>query len=38
MNDSIVARPAWERKLSADPGRSYTLPARYYTSPEVFER
>ncbi len=38
MNDSTIARPTWEKKLSADPALSYTLPARYYVAPEVFER
>ncbi|MGD9742689.1 MAG: aromatic ring-hydroxylating dioxygenase subunit alpha [Dongiaceae bacterium] len=38
MPDSNVARPAWERKLNPDPARSFTLPSRYYTDPEIFHR
>jgi choline monooxygenase len=30
--------PARERKLDRDPARSYTLPARYYTSPDIYKR
>ena len=28
----------FEKPLSDDPGRSYTMPARYYTDPHVYER
>ena len=30
--------PRFEKPLSDDPGRSYTIPARYYTDPDVYER
>ena len=30
--------PEFEKPLSGDPGRSYTMPARYYTDPDVYER
>ena len=36
-----MAEPAYlrpEQKFHPDPARSYTLPARYYTDPDVFER
>lgn len=38
MLDATVARPAAEKPLHEDPARSYTLSARYYTSPEVYDR
>ena len=28
----------FEKPLSGDPGRSWTMPARYYTDPDVYER
>ena len=30
--------PEFEKPLSGDAGRSYTMPARYYTDPDVYER
>ena len=30
--------PRFEKPLCDDPGRSYTMPARYYTDPHVYER
>ena len=30
--------PRFEKPLGDDPGRSYTMPARYYTDPDVYER
>ena len=30
--------PRFEKPLGDDPGRSYTMPARYYTDPRVYER
>ena len=30
--------PDFEKPLGDDPGRSYTMPARYYTDPLVYER
>ncbi len=33
-----IIRPAFERRLDADPGKSYTLPARHYTSPDIFRQ
>ncbi len=38
MANKVVARPAWEKKLHADPARSYTLPSRYYVSPDIYAR
>jgi carnitine monooxygenase subunit len=35
---NLVRQPAAERRLDADPALSYTLPARYCISPEIFER
>src|SRR5690606_15632104 len=35
---TTVARAAAERPLHENPERSYTLPARYYISPEIYER
>ncbi len=32
------ALPAFRRPLGNDPTGSYTLPSRYYTDPEIFER
>ncbi len=32
------ALPAFRRPLSNDPAGSYTLPSRYYTDPDIFER
>ncbi len=33
-----IATPTWERRLTADPAHSFTLPARYYTARDIFER
>ena len=30
--------PLFEKPLRDDPGRSWTMPARYYTDPDVYER
>ena len=30
--------PRFEKPLGDDPGRSWTMPARYYTDPDVYER
>ena len=30
--------PQFEKPLSDDPGRSCTMPARYYTDPDIYER
>ncbi len=38
MSEAKVVRAFRERRLSADPARSYTLPARYHTAPAIFER
>lgn len=38
MSEAKVVHAFRERRLNADPARSYTLSARYYTSPEIFER
>src|SRR3546814_7041613 len=38
MTTATVARPAAEKPLHEDPSRSYTLSARYYTSPEIHDR
>jgi choline monooxygenase len=38
MSNGTVAFPLRERKLAADPRRSYTLPARLYTSAETFQQ
>lgn len=38
MVQNVVTLPAREKQLHDDPARSYTLPARYYTSPEIFKR
>ena len=38
MTTATVARPAAEKPLHEDPSRSYTLSARYYTSPEIYDR
>ena len=37
MNGS-ASRRDFEHPLDADPARAFTLPARYYLDPEVFER
>jgi choline monooxygenase len=34
----LAQRPTPEQRVHADPARSYTLPARYCTAPDVFER
>lgn len=36
MSNAEIVRPVWEKALHPDPARSYTLPARLYTAPEVF--
>ena len=38
MTTATVDRPAAERPLHEDPSRSYTLSARYYISPEIYDR
>ena len=38
MAQSNVVRAPFAKPLSEDATRSYTLPARYYTDPAVFER
>ena len=38
MTIATVDRPAAEKPLHEDPARSYTLSARYYTSPEIHDR
>ena len=38
MQESVIARPSWEKKLHPDPARSYTLPSRYYTDPAIYAR
>ena len=38
MLDATIARPTTERPLHEDPARSYTLSARYYISPEIYDR
>jgi choline monooxygenase len=38
MTTATVDRPAAEKPLHEDPSRSYTLSARYYTSPEIYDR
>lgn len=39
MTTETALRPVpVERPLHEDPARSYTLPARYYTSPEIYDR
>ena len=38
MSNATIARPAWEKRLHADPAHSYTLPSRYYTSAQIFEQ
>ena len=30
--------PEFDKPLSGDAGRSYTIPARYYTDPDIFEQ
>lgn len=38
MSNAEIIRPFREKELHADPARSYTLPARYYTDPTIFEQ
>ena len=37
MASGRVLEVDFGRPLTADPGRSYTLPSRYYTDPDIFE-
>jgi len=38
MSGDNVAHPAFDKPLTDDAARSYTLPARYYTDPDIIER
>ena len=37
MNKALLNLQSNEAPFTADPGRSHTLPARFYTSPEIYE-